>query len=604
MTLDALPLAQAWATSLLVCFCLIGELQSQTRTGPIPTIAYRDLVANADDDGAKEAKQALIAALNNVGRLYAANPKELRELMGLKNDRTGNWLLNNSELDSVESLRAVHQSLRRNIAGLEKPQFKKLRQALRDYADLLDVRSEADADKKHNETIKELERWLSKLNGKLTAHDYFLLCGKYEQIARHRQASVLAGRLRQKCSRPNLKIVIPQAIMTKVMNYKIDEPFNYRGMVGAASVQGRGRLSGTVRTSLMSRESYGAMDVGISGQSVSDTVSYERNVWINTHNTLKYQSKTVVKLAAEGITVSKPQTKGTLSNPITGTSTSLRRRNAATAIAEARSQHSQRHGLAQAQALRDLNDGLTTALHKHIGELDRSYQTNVRLPLLRADLFPTNVSIKSKPESLTLTAICADSRQLATDNDPPATANNDLIQVVCHQTAINNSSIALAGSTQSLTQTLKSLFPAFSSSNSQGNSLKLTFSYTNPIQVCFDANKVLVVFQGSRYSYRHQGKNVDVPEDIAISLRYGLKKAGKEWKLVLAGAPSIDLAATGVRSVAQRRVLTNILGERLPKEITLGRLPAPSLYPQIGSLDLHEIKFDKGWLILGLKPTS
>jgi hypothetical protein len=240
-----------------------------------------------------------------------------------------------------------------------------------------------------------------------------------------------------------------------------------------------------------------------------------------------------------------------------------------------------------------------------VGELDRRYQQRVRLPLLCHDCFPDDVSVQSGPRGLEFQAVVAAPPELAGPSSMPEVVSGDLAQLICHESVCNNIvRAALGGRTRSLTTVLNSILLAESVPASANQTLSLTLARSEPLRVRFASGEMQIELSGTRYAYDYQGESFGIADEIGIAFGYRVEQAGDGWQFVLCDKPEVRLPAAGLRGVARRRVLANILARDLPAQIDIQQLTLPISQELSIPLVPEFVRFEDGWLLLGMRVAS
>jgi hypothetical protein len=229
----------------------------------------------------------------------------------------------------------------------------------------------------------------------------------------------------------------------------------------------------------------------------------------------------------------------------------------------------------------------------------------VRLPLLRYGRFPEDVVISALEEHLQIQATIADQRQLAAPCEPPTPTADGMLQLICHESAVNNTARAiLGGRTRSLPDTLRQLLPTESPIEGGERGLTVTFNDSDPLRVEFGSDKVAIELSGTGFAYGYQGKTSESSTGIRISIQYQLEPNEAGWRLVLRDEPEIELFVSALRAVALRRILTNVLARDLPQHVDIDRAEPSLDFEGVGALHVGHVQLKGGWLMIGLHPPT
>jgi hypothetical protein len=129
----------------------------------------------------------------------------------------------------------------------------------------------------------------------------------------------------------------------------------------------------------------------------------------------------------------------------------------------------------------------------------------------------------------------------------------------------------------------------------------VTFAESAPLRIRFMSSELLIELRGVKYSYDYQGEHFESTDAIGILFSYQVKSNGDKWQLVLHENPRVDLPTGGLRGVARRRVLANILARDLPKHIDIDRFTIAFSDQLAVSLDSQFVRIEDGWLVMGMR---
>ncbi|MGM0489093.1 MAG: hypothetical protein ACQESR_20320 [Planctomycetota bacterium] len=589
---------------LAICVIPVGTCGAGQQDVVSRLTAAADAFQPVGEAEVRLAKKQVRDALREVEQVLERSPKHAAgwEKYLLLNEQ----LRQLSQHDALDMglWKRVHGRLACNESDLEKRSFQHLRTAVKNLIQTAEAARHPNLEKAVRRCVRELIDALPEEES-LSSQEVRELSQRLERLAKLRQVPELVRDIREKYLHPNLRVTVPESLVQRLFREEIDEPYEYRQNVAGAVVRGDGRLRALMSASLGSDHSKGAVQLKIEGSSDSDTVSYQDGVWIATDNSLQFHSASTLSLTAAGFSLTPFKSTGTLDNPITNIWSRYRFWRARRARRKAFSRHYQRKGEATRTALNDVDREFTVRVGERLSELDQYYQQQARLPLLRYGAFPKMMRFSSDSEKLELRASFANQQQLAA---PPKTLTldvKDAVRLFCHESVINNTAPAiLGGRTRSLSTVLRSLTMDETPDAAEKRALRVTFADSNPLRVRFAADEITVELTGTSYTYEYQGESVEAPEGIGIVLRYALESSKGGWRLVLDDDPEIDLPLSGLRAVARRRILTNILARDLPATVKLQRMTPRPPFQRLGSFAPKAVRLKQGWLAVGLRPIA
>jgi hypothetical protein len=464
-----------------------------------------------------------------------------------------------------------------------------------------------EAEAVYQQTLDEIAKVLPKPGKRLSAEGARSLSELTSELVRLRQAPELVQRLSGSHAEPNLRVLVPTAMIKGFFDQDIDWPYDYGRYIGGAAVRGDGRLLATLRSSVEWSDSNAAVRLDVEGASDSETWSVENGVGVGTTNSLAFKASSTLQFTPEGILIPPFQATGDLSSRITRMSNSYSGRAASVARSEAYARHRGRLGTAERSALSDVSRGMTEEIGGRLELVDQEYQDRFRMPLVRCDRFPERTQLTSSLQGMEMQSLFADPQQLGAGSKSPAFADQPHLQILCHETALNNTFPAtLGGRERSLQETLSGVMPGDSFADANPNALRLRLDESSPLRVVFEANEIAIRVRATSLMYQYDGGSGDSEGDITISFRYRLQRDDENggWRLVLAEAPQIQLPPLGIRGVTLRRILANILKRDMPEQIKIGRIEPPAVLAGLGVLEPETLVAKDGWLTVRLRSAS
>jgi hypothetical protein len=511
-----------------------------------------------------------------------------------------------------EFWRATYRLLARNHPGLERPEFRAYRAAIRALSDLVETAQHPDPAGEIAASRDELSQMMGGDGQAPQQLDPQQLDRAGELLSLlHRRggSSDFIEKIREPYSHPNVYVAVSEKCLARLANTEIQRDIVINDFFRGSVVRGNGRFVATQTATLSPNGSdHGFVQLGIRGTTTSDTTSAQQGVSVRTHNVLNFESTAGLLLDKNGITAWPWATSGTLRSDLCNVATDFKfklRENKARQVVESRRATDRRE--AEAKAIRDLNRSFDSEIPNLLEPTNRQYQEYVRKPLLRFDRFPSDLHFSAAAAKLQLQCVLADRQELAAPGEPPPLRKDSLVRICVHQSAINNTFGQILNS-QNVSlqkafgqQLVSATKPSSVDVLPETPSLAIQFRESNPISVMFADGHVRVEYSGASYSkqgQRYSGMDIILEYAVEFADGQAVLVQSTDPQVVLPKGPDGTRRRLGVRDYALRRILKNVLERELPARIDLstGDLPAP-----FDALTVAAVEAENGWLSVSLE---
>jgi len=282
-----------------------------------------------------------------------------------------------------------------------------------------------------------------------------------------------------------------------------------------------------VKLSLVPSESEALFRLKFLGQSTSDTVGLNGLARIVSEGITDLTAEKDIKLSAKGIQPLPTQSHATTTKDV---QTSVNEfismfvppefiNQKARERIMARRPEAER--IAAQRAEQRFNQNMDDKVDTGLDKAQKHYLNHVRYPLLRHDMFPTQVDLRTTADALQLATAVRGRDQLAVNDSPPPASKDAEFTVSIHQSTINNLlDMFLAGkeiNERDLGRILERILGVRAKSADTGDEqddedIGLVFAEQRPLRVTIDENLVMLTYRAQPQS----AEKTDTPAEFTV----------------------------------------------------------------------------------------
>lgn len=615
--------------AILVSAVIGGELRCLAAAAPSSSVKRENLVQLAraargqftppSAGDVQRAREELEAATTRLGAMLAGAPKDKAEKW------KGNEYLRWDELQAqlkpgttpdAALLAAIAARCRdREVEGFELPEFVSLRAALTRYANASLFAGETEAKTDYEKRVADLATRLEAYGQKPSAEEAIEIGRHLGWLEDRGQAKALVAAVRAQHWRPNLLAQFSEEMLNAGIANDVDREVSIQEVILGTSVFGTGRMTGRVTLDLVPDEARGAMDLRLTGETVSDNVGYNGPVTICSRGVTTIDARKRVLVDALGTSSEPPQACCCTETDIQGI---CARCNLVRKMAWKRAMRlkGQAEQIASQRAAIRVEAMMEEESRAPLQDIETRFQERFRQPLVRRDGFPRLFQTATSGERLFVTALSAAGDQLAASTEPPPFTAPHAMSVQIHESLVGNLSHALwRGNVltdeqlRELVENLTGKVPEELQRGEDDEPWSLTFADERPLETRFDDQRFTVRIHTTQFTRGETDskKPRDVlPEPCAISATYQVEKTAQGMRLTRQGDVEVILKRyTGKLSLRQIS-WRSFIKKNFEKMFQAGPRETEGLalrgrWEKAGKYPLEQLVCDDGWLVLGWK---
>ena len=505
------------------------------------------------------------------------------------------------QLDSIGDLRSIYNRLTDDLPGLEHPRFQGLREGIRNRVIQLNAittrRGERESIARRvrlDELLKE-SYWTAEAQGEYLQHLRWL-----DDRGQEIPAAWIPP------SRPNLEFRIRAEAVGEVSSMSVTEPTSINECIVGTRVLGNGVTRGNAWIQLAPNRGgdEARLLAHFNGRLTSDTVGYNGPVRVYSDGFTTLRGEAELRVSDQGLRLVSTRVNASASSQTKGISTKFSGVLDRVIKRVAKKQIAQKKGQADRESTRkaqvSFRDEFEQDLREQVQQGDDLFQRYLRLPLLRRDLMPTDWTWDSSTDALTTSLHFTGRRDLCASVPVPFSTSNQHIQVLCHQSFLEN---ACEGYLAGRFVDLDSLADPDEVDAPIDSEIAIRLSDEQPLRCEFDHDELKlrlqcgqIVVDGTEYS------------SATIFLHYRVVVGEKGLLLQQVAKPVLEPAprygskpSLGVRGSALRSVVEPILQQDLPAELELSLDQLGDEIPEeLKGLRICGLSTRNGWLQLTL----
>lgn len=514
-----------------------------------------------------------------------------------------------AEQPDMAQLEQVVDQLNADIAGVELPQFTRLRSALRRYIDTHQVATNPKVREAFGEQIKVLADALREYEANPSREAAQQIAGRVGWFERMDQAPVLVEAVRRYYSHPNFYGYASEELLKAAMQRPIARTTNITDNFQGTRIVGTGRTSGNTVIELVPNEEKISFDILFYGHTISNTRGYNSGVTVNTTGNTAISARKRIfadqhglsDLPATAAAVTRTRTDGINSGG--GLFSGAVQREAWSRVSSSRSA-AESHGSERAK--QQMRSQVDQQARQFIADGNARFEEKFRAPLVRRQAFPSVLKMSTTADEIQVEALQASSSQIAAPSEPPPLQGRGDLGFRMHDSLVNNAAAVLyAGrrlteeeSNDFMTRVLGEIPEEFQAPE-DAEPWAITFARQNPILVSFeDDNRVSLVLSGRKYE---SGDRVFGAMDVKASYqlvpengKLFLKRDGE----LRIEPPGFDPESSRLSSsqVTLRTLLKKRFEKILKEAIEVEPFELPGELARAGKLGVDQATTSGGWL--------
>jgi hypothetical protein len=523
-----------------------------------------------------------------------------------------------------EVMAAVEAKLRANLSGLERPEFARLRAALRNYVSAAAVTSSPNLADEYNRRMQDLTGQLETLSKNRSSGDAALSVGRtLGWLEANRQAPKLVASIRQAYGRPNFFGHASRSFVAAGVERPVDQLTPVRDNILGTDLHGTARLVGHTTLSLNENPNAASMNVLLGGTAWSNNVGYNGPVTIYSTGVTSVSGRKSIIMNANGMF-------GYGAQAACGTRSNIHDICAKCGLIEriAWKRAGQQKG--QAEAIASQHAGWRVARQmdgeagRLIAEQNARYYERFRNPLTRRNEFPEELTFSSTRDRVQMRMLQAAPALLAAPDEPPGFSKDHDLAVRAHESAVvNYAQVTIGGFELTdvrleklIRDDLKAELPEELRITRPDGTLdpdkepwSIIFAKETPVRTRFDGGSVSIAIRADGFT-RGEGDEEGkyrpaITELVEISAAYKVEKTDAGATLRRDGDVQVrfpNRANPEQITVRDSPIVTFIRRKfrSLFKEEFVGEgLVFKGQWERAGRLTLSEVAADQAWLRLG-----
>jgi hypothetical protein len=494
--------------------------------------------------------------------------------------------------------------------GLEEPKFVRVREAIVAYRWLTLAAESPEIPRTYDEQLGLLSNSIVSLDSDSSVIKTTEISNRLDWLSTLGQAPELVTRMRHRHDLPNLKVVVTEPLLARAMADRVDQVSPVSEMILDTHVRGTAHTVGQISANFAPSPQGAAIEVRLDGISTSDTIGFRHpvNVFSRGHTDVFGRSRILLDGARFEFdpATANCRTRTTIRSIRAvrgGVGQHLIERIARRRAAEQKPLSEQ---IASRRAERRIANMMNQRLQERIARANSRFESKVRTPLLRRNVYPRWLHLWSGEDTMEIVAMQGRANQFGSPTHAPPMPPHGL-RIQLHESLAANSAVNyLAGLTltdEAAVQVARELtgeVPESLKLRDDEDPWSITFDRQNPFVVIFRNDEVQFLIRGRRFTRGDQTLN----RLIEISARYQMIPTGGRMRLVRQGEvqvvyPEREGQRLTISEITQRDFMRNKFGSLFDAEIVSDGIQPPERLRNVGSLQLRYAKADNGWLSLG-----
>jgi hypothetical protein len=507
--------------------------------------------------------------------------------------------------DAADLWRRVYYRVARDADLFEREQFQAYRDALRHLIHVIESHEDTDLEQKYQAVLTELLEIVKRSGDTFSGPDAIRVSELLTRLDRQQQAPGLIHLIRKHANQPNVLVEIPSSLLDA--EQPIKEDYSFRRNIRGSYVEGNGTMNARQEFAFGSSAEAVILKSTVRGTSNSRSLGYGNRVTVRSASSLTFESSAQVQVDLTGIHHAGFNATGNLSTQILGIATSYNRRAASRARQAVYARQEADRRASEAQALSDIESAFNVRLDEVIGPLQESYLRDCYLPLTRHDRLPGRSKFSSGARQANIQVWVADESQLAASSGPEWPHDSPgCFRLAIHESALNNTAALLAGRIRTLASVLEGhIFEHVGETAKPSERLDIRFAEEAPLRLSFRDEMLELRLAGSEFitdGSRYPGLEITLRYRLDASNAGVLRQVEPPRVSVVEPGNGNDRPRLGIRGIALRRILANVLAEHAVEDLNLDDVILPEQLGLLGDLKTQRIEIANGWLTVAAKP--
>jgi len=519
--------------------------------------------------------------------------------------------LDSKQTPDLKVLNQIYGRYASGNTGLQFSCFADVRKAIRSYVTIArakaDPKTKAGYENLVNTLAEQLKEHCEKPTPE-TATSISLAVRWLEDVG---QAEKLRTAIREEFGGNNLMVGVSSKMVTQAISKPVDEVAPVTDCILGTTIRGTGHTVGNTTAELVEDGQRASIDIVFSAVNKSDTVGYNGPVIIHSKGTTNLSARKRIMIDEAGIS-SLPACSSATTNSVITSICDKKNREFVERIAKkrAKKQKCKAEAIAAQHAEQRINSRIDAEAAESISKAHENFVNKFRRPLTERDLFPQYLGFSSKPSILNISALQADSTQLAAPSAAPAIAEGADVVLQVHDSMINNfTTSALSGMTvdkEDFESAIIDMLGKLPEKLKEDDQEPWSISFTRgmPISVQFADEEISMTIRGRKFR-----KGEDNHPGMNISVKYKIEETDTGFKLMRQGEPEIfppgfvpgGGKSMGVRFQVIRTILERRFGRIFIEEIVPKGIDLEGNLEPLGRLVPIQFNSRDGWLTIAWK---
>jgi hypothetical protein len=554
---------------------------------------------------AKEQVQSALAKLNGQLAAWGATGDAWRNYLRLDELKEQ---LDAGDEAKFGTLRDIALQFFVDFPGLERAEFRATGNAIRHYANLLQAIRTPNLAEDYAAVLDSVAEQIQAHAANPTTESAANLSVQLRSLARMGRPQALLEVIREQYSHPNVFVRASDDLVGYGTRRDINEQTPVSDFILGTSIRGSGHTVGSVDVQMLPNHSVALMDLLLAGSSNSRTVGSNRSALIYSSGITTFSGQKRIWVDEQGIHSARAKATANTNSQITGIGSSVGGVRGCITTRAASKRAPQSKGQAQRIAAQHtevrIADRLNNEAAAQIASANRDMREKLKEPLIRSQTYPASIQFSSSSDDLFIEALESGLAQLGAPGAPPAFAGGHAIELVAHESTVNNSANTMfSGRTLRDDEIRREIIrrkgelPEDMRDDEDRDPWSITFTDDAPVRFTLGDGGFQVLLKFRRFTSGER-----VLRDVNVSASYVAEKSDdNRMHLVRQGDLVVkrDGEAADVRipigEVALRSVLRKKFSKLFKERIEGEGLELPGKYKSLGKLPLAEYTFDGGW---------
>ena len=507
----------------------------------------------------------------------------------------------------VAFLQAADERFHQNYAGLELPQFLKVRRDIHRCIAAIEYAAAEDPPKRYQERISELQYKLTRLDVDFDAADCHragTLVAWLEALSEEGAAAARA--IRSEYCRVNAVGIVSDRAANLLLERKVAEQNFITDMVMGAFTSGTVYANGHVTVGILPNPRQSTLEIRLNGQaSAPAMVAQQRNVTVHSSTLTALRVHKQVNFNEQGLSF-LPAVAAAVTNMQLNDVFAPRRFVERIAWRRASRMVPEAQALASRRAEGESRGKMDQQAASMLGGINSMYREKIRAPLQRLGGFPL-ARFSSDADSARVELSQWNVRQLAPASPPPQFSDEYALACGAHESMVNNFAECLLGGATThdagwahAVELMTGEVPRPLWVHDRSVRWALTFADEQPWVAYFDEDRI--GFRLRLTKVTRGEREVEHPVEVTVQLIPRISERGEPF-LIRDGDVDVEIASglSAEDEADLRKFLTSKMGAVFPPELYFDGFAAPSggVIGRLRAFEVVEFRSQNGWATLG-----